>query len=47
MGSSPEILDMVNLPGRARLLEKLLEKGSDHYEELVMTARWLINMQYR
>ena len=42
-----EILETVNLPERARLLEKLLEKGPDHYAELVMTARWLINMQYR
>ena len=42
-----EILETVNLPKRAQLLEKLLEKGPNHYAELVMTARWLINMQSR
>ena len=42
-----EILETVNLPERARLLENLLAKGPDHYAELVMTARWLINMQFR
>ena len=42
-----EILETVNLDERAGLLENLLEKGPDHYAELVMTARWLINMQSR